>query len=125
MKKLLLMFIMAGLVSLTGCNSGGLGYAMDLQESLNERYEAEEINVQIHNSELIVTLVNSPLEDLSVEEKQEMAREMGMLAMAPNERPELTSGKLVFENRADAGVASLSDSHSFDMELAESAQGEL
>src|SRR5690606_15264510 len=76
MKKILLLFIMAGLVTLTGCNSGGLGYAMDLQESLNERYEAEEINVQVRNSELIVTLVNSPLEDLSVEEKQEMALEI-------------------------------------------------
>ena len=117
MKKILLLFIMAGLVTLTGCNSGGLGYAMDLQESLNERYEAEEINVQVHNSELIVTLVNSPLEDLSVEEKQEMAHEIGVLAMEPEEKPALESGKLVFEDRADAGVASISNSHSFDMKL--------
>lgn len=119
MKKTLLPLLIVLSFLLGSCSFDGLEYVRDLQETLASKYEAEEVLVKVLNKELIVTFKNSPLDDLSPEEKQEIALEIGALALAPEKKPALEKGKLVFEENTDLGVASVSDRNSYDMQLGE------
>ena len=120
MKRTLLPLLLIVISCILGsCSFDGLQYVRDLQETLVYKYEAEEILVKVQNKELIVTLKNSPLEDLSAEEKQGIAREIGALALAPEKRPALETGKLVFEEKSELGIASYSEKNFFDMQLKE------
>ncbi len=118
MKKSLLLLLMIAFSGTMGsCNFETATYQQELIETLSSEYEAEEIHTKVQNQELIVTFVNSPLEELSAEEKQEIAQEIGALALSPENKPEFTAGKLVFEDNTDLGVLYRSESHSFDMQL--------
>ena len=118
MKKPLLLLLMIAFLSFAGsCNFDSATYQQELIETLTSEYEAEEIHTKVQNQELIVTFVNSPLEELSTEEKQELALEIGALALRPENKPAFTAGKLVFEDHTDLGVANISNTHSFDMQL--------
>lgn len=119
MKKTLLPLLILLSCILGSCSFDSLEYARNLQETLDHKYDAEEVFVKVLNKELIVTLKNSPLNDLSPEEKQGIAREIGALALAPEKTPALETGKLIFEESTEVGIASYSEKDSFDMQLKE------
>ena len=88
-----------------------------LKEVLTERYASEKLEISIINQEeLTVTLIGAGYKDYSPDEKQEIAREIGQLAVSiDEEQPKFKSGVVEFVENSRFLVVSISHKESYDM----------
>lgn len=87
-----------------------------LKEVLRERYTPE-LEMSILNQEdLTVTLIGAGYKDYSPGEKQEIAREIGQLAVSiDEEQPKFKSGVVEFVENSRFLVVSISHKESYNM----------
>ena len=119
MKRVTTVFLTIFLVTLAGCGevTGELQYLDDLKRSISEKYDTEEVEVNINTqTELEVLLKDSKFSDLSEVRKEEISKEIGGLAKKlRHDRNQITKGIVKFRDEENYGILKTSRTEGFQM----------
>ena len=107
------------LITLISCSemTGEFEYMNQLEKAIPEKYETEQVEVNIRNkNELTVSLIDSKFDDYSPAEKEQVSREIGKLAQELREdKGKIKSGVVNFRDEENYGIAKTSDTETFQM----------
>ena len=116
MKKAFLILLAVGLFQSCAEVSGSIEYMKELNEAIDQKYDFEEVNLSMDLNSLTVSLVDESFADYSVEQKKEVAREIGKMARRiKKNQPDLTDASVKFVSEKKVGPVKMSDSESFLM----------
>ncbi|MCK5443571.1 MAG: hypothetical protein KAJ23_16925 [Maribacter sp.] len=115
-KNIFLAIVSIVLVSSCSQERGSLIYMNDLKKKISKDYRTEQIEINITNKNLTVSLLDSKFENYGSIKKQGIAREIGQLAKDIKEDgPKLESGVVKFINTSNYIIARTSKSESYNM----------
>jgi hypothetical protein len=116
MKKAFLILLVVGMFQSCEEVSKSIDYMKELNEAIDEKYDFEDVNLTMDLEALTVSLVDERFADYSVEQKKELAQDIGKMARRiKKNQPDLTDASVQFVSQKEIGPVKMKDSESYLM----------
>lgn len=107
------------MITLSSCSevTAEFKYMDELKKSITEKYETDQVELNIQNSEeLIVSFTDPKFDHLSSAEKEQISREIGKVAQElRGDKEKIYKGLVNFRDEKDYGIARTSSTETFEM----------